>query len=323
VAGEEVNARGVIEGFYGPPWTHAERLDLIEFCGREGFNTWVHAPKDDRFHRERWRDPYPDEEVALFAELVDAAERHGVDFAYAISPGLDICYSQEAELEALVEKCGQLRSIGVRSFQLLYDDVEQELNCGADDERYGHEARPSAAAQADLSNRFLRALPQDGPLVVCPRGYAGTETTDYREVFGRLLDPEIVVYWTGPEIVSTSITRADVDAATEGFGHELLLWDNYPVNDFAPDKLFLGPLRGREPGLGVAGLIANGMLQAVPSKLPLATVADYLRDPDGYDPTRSFERALREYGEEVAAAVRALGPGVDVEDALAQLELSA
>jgi hyaluronoglucosaminidase len=320
VAGEAVNVRGVIEGFYGPPWTHAERLDLIEFCGREGFNTWVHAPKDDPYHRERWRDPYPDEELALFAELVEAADRHRIDFAYAISPGLDICYSQEAELEALVEKCGQLRSIGVRSFQLLYDDVEQELNCAEDEGRYGHEARPSAAAQAELSNGFLGALPQDGPLVVCPRGYAGTETTDYREVFGRLLDPEIVVYWTGPQVVSTSITRADVDAATRGFGHELLLWDNYPVNDFAPDKLFLGPLRGREPGLGAAGLIANGMLQAVPSKLPLATVADYLRDPDGYDPARSFERALREYGDEVTAAVRALGPGVDVEDALLQLE---
>jgi hyaluronoglucosaminidase len=318
-----VNVRGVIEGFYGPPWTHAGRLDLIEFSGREGFDTWVHAPKDDPFHRERWRDSYPDEELARLGELVDTAERHGVDFAYAIAPGLSICYSQPSELEALVEKCGQRRSIGVRTFQLLYDDVEQELNCADDEKQYGHEARPSAAAQADLSNRFLRAFPQDGPLVVCPRGYSGTETTDYREVFGRLLDPEIVVYWTGPEVVSTSITRADVDAAAAGFGHELLLWDNYPVNDFALDKLFLGPLRGREPGLGVVGLIANGMLQAVPSKLPLATVADYLREPDGYDPVRSFERALREYGDEVAEAVRALGPGVDVEDALSQLELSA
>jgi hyaluronoglucosaminidase len=322
VAGEDVNVRGVIEGFYGPPWSHEERLDLIEFCAREGFNTWVHAPKDDPYHRERWRDPYPDEELERFAELVEAADRQGVDFAYAISPGLSICYSQDAELEALVEKCGQLRSIGVRAFQLLYDDIEQELNCAEDEERYGHEVRRSAAAQADLSNRFLRALPQDGPLVVCPRGYAGTETNDYREVFGRLLDPEIVVYWTGPEVVSTSVTRADVDAATKGFGHELLLWDNYPANDFAPDKLFLGPFRGREPGLGVAGLIANGMLQAVPSKLPLATVADYLRDPEGYDPSSSFERALRQYGDEVADAVRALGPAIDVEDALAQLGLS-
>ena len=55
--------RGVIEGFYGPPWTHEERLDLIRFCANEGLDTWVHAPKDDPFHRERWREPYPETEL--------------------------------------------------------------------------------------------------------------------------------------------------------------------------------------------------------------------------------------------------------------------
>jgi hypothetical protein len=317
-----VNVRGVIEGFYGPPWSHAERLDLIEFCGREGFNTWVHAPKDDPWHRERWREPYPDGELARLAEFVEAAEARSVDFAYAISPGLDVCYSHEAELEALVEKCGQLRAIGVRTFQLLFDDIEQELNCADDEERYGHEPRPSGAAQADLSNRFRAAFPLDGPLVVCPRGYAGTEKTDYREVLGRLLDPEVVVYWTGPDVVPRSISREDLDAAAAGFRHELLLWDNYPVNDFAPGKLFLGPLRGRDPELAggrCAGLVANAMLQAVPSKLPLATIADWCRDPAGYDPDASFLRALRDYGDEVEEAVRRLGPEVDTAGALAQL----
>ena len=85
-----------------------------------------------------------------------------------------------------------------------------------------------------------------------------------------------------------------------------MLWDNYPVNDFAPETMFLGPLRGRDPRLwdgNVAGLVANGMLQAVPNKLPLATVADYLRDPNAYDPLVAFERALATYGAEVVAAL--------------------
>ena len=315
--------RGVVEGFYGPPWTHAERLDLLAFCGREGLTTWVHAPKDDPWHRRLWREPYPEPELERLAELVEAAARHGVDFTYALAPGLSICYSDEADFEALVAKLEQLREVGVQRFPLLFDDIEQELNCTRDEQRYGHEARPSAAAQADLSNRVLQALPRAGPLVVCPRGYAGTERTGYRELFGRLLDPEVVVYWTGPEVVSPTITRADLDAAADGFGHELLLWDNYPVNDFAPERLFLGPLTGRDPELAegrCAGLIANAMLQAVPSKLPLATVADFLRDPRGYDPAASFARAVGEYGEEVTAAVRALGHRIDPEDALAQLE---
>jgi hypothetical protein len=45
------------------------------------------------------------------------------------------------------------------------------------------------------------------------------------------------------------------------------------------------------------------MLQAVPSKLPLATIADFLRDPEGYDPEASFVRALEKYGDEVIAAL--------------------
>jgi len=300
--------RGVIEGFYGPPWTHAERLDMLAFCGAEGFNTWVHAPKDDPYHRKLWRELYPDEQLEQLAELVRACERHGVDFAYAIAPGLDVCYSNDEELGTLIAKCDQLRSTGVRTFQLLWDDIEHDLNCAADEERYGGSVKPSGAAQADFSNRFRAAYLDGAPLVVCPMGYAGVGPTPYRDAFGGGLDAGSIVYWTGSDVVPDEITRAELDGAVEAFGHELLIWDNYPVNDFAPEKLFLGPLRRRDPELFAgrcAGLIANAMVQAIPSKLPLATVADFLRDPAGYDPDVSFERALRTYGDEVLEFLRA------------------
>lgn len=304
---------GVIEGFYGPPWTHAERLDLIGFCHRHGLNTWVHAPKDDPYHRERWREPYPDDELTRLAELAAAAARSGVDFAYALAPGLDVCYSRVSELEALLAKCEQVRGVGVRRFQLLWDDIEHTLHCPEDEARYGGEERPSAAAHAELSNRVARELDQPGPLVVCPTGYAGTGDSAYRRVLGSRLGPGVVLYWTGPEVVSLAICREELDAAVRRFGrHELLLWDNYPVNDFARERLYLGPLRGRDPCLAegrLHGIVANGMLQAVPSKLAFATVADWARDPAAYDPCASFERALREHGAEVVEALRRLAPG--------------
>jgi hyaluronoglucosaminidase len=315
--------RGVIEGFYGPPWSHEERLDLLRFAAAEGFNLWVHAPKDDPYHRRLWREPYPDEELARIAELAAEAARLGVDFAYAIAPGLDLCYSKESEWEALLAKVEQVRAAGVGSFQLLWDDIEHTLGCPDDEALYGHEERPSAAAQAPFTNRFAREVEQRGPLVVCPTGYAGTGDSPYRKIFGERLDPDVVCYWTGPEVVSTGISREALDLAVERFrGHELLLWDNYPVNDFEPSRLFLGPLRGRDPRLAAgrcAGLVANAMVQAVPSKLALATIADWLRDPAAYDPDASFERAVAAYGDEVEDAVRRLGPEVDVAGALAQL----
>ncbi|HUQ22321.1 MAG TPA: protein O-GlcNAcase [Gaiellaceae bacterium] len=309
VAGEGVKIRGLIEGFYGTPWSHAERLDLIAFCGRHGLNTWVHAPKDDPYHRKLWREPYPDAELERIRELVRQAEQHEVEFAYAIAPGLDVCYSKDSELETLVAKCGQVQGAGVRSVQLLWDDIEHALNCAEDEQRYGHAERPSGAAQSDFSNRFREAFEQPGPLVVCPIGYAGTGDSEYRRSFAPSLHPEIVVYWTGPEVVSWGINREALDATVDRFhGHELLLWDNYPVNDFDPERLFLGPLRGRDPRLAggrLRGLIANGMVQAVPSKLALATAADWARDPDAYDVLMSYERALQAHGREV---LEALGP---------------
>jgi hyaluronoglucosaminidase len=298
--------RGVIEGFYGPPWTHEERLDLIRFCSEAGFDTWVHAPKDDPYHRALWRDPYPDDDLARLAALVDEATRHGVELVYAIAPGLSIRYTSDADFDALLAKCEQVRASGVETVQLLWDDIEHTL-VAEDEARFGHEERPSAAAQSELSNRFAAAYAQKGPLVVCPTGYAGTGDSAYRRVMRRLLDPSIVVYWTGPEVVSLAITREELDAAVDRFGgRELLLWDNYPVNDFDPARLYLGPLRGRDPRIWqgrAAGLVANGMLQAVPSKLPLATVGEYLRDPDAYEPVAAFERALDRFGAEVVDAL--------------------
>jgi len=303
--------RGVIEGFYGPPWSHEERLELLRFCGREGLNTWVHAPKDDPYHRKLWREPYPDAELEQLRELVDEARRHDVEFAYAIAPGLDVRYTGADDLETLVAKCEQVQGIGVQSFQLLWDDIEHTLGHAEDAARYGGAERPSGAAQCDFSNRFRDAFPQPGSLVVCPMGYAGTGDSPYRRSFSPDLHPEIVVYWTGPEVVSLGITREALNTAVARFrGHTLLLWDNYPVNDFeANPTLYLGPLLGRDPRLadgGCDGLIANAMVQAIPSKLALATVADWTRDPAGYDSLASFERALRTYGREVWEALERL-----------------
>jgi hyaluronoglucosaminidase len=280
--------RGIIEGFYGPPWSHEQRLDLISFAGAEGFDTWVHAPKDDPYHRKLWREPYPDEELARFAALVEHAHSAGIELVYAIAPGLSIVYGSAADFSSLVDKCEQLRSVGVTSFHLLWDDLE--------------DAR--GAEQAELTNRFCARFEN---VVVCPVDYAGIADTDYRRAFRAGLDRGIPVYWTGPAVVPDAITSDELEAARESFGgNPIVLWDNYPVNDFAPERLFLGPLRGRDPALvdGLAGYVTNPMLQAVASKLALATIADFLRDPYAYDPDVSLARAEARYGDEVRAALR-------------------
>ncbi len=56
---EAIPLRGIVEGFYGTPWTTTDRMDILGFCGEHGLNAYIYAPKDDPYHRDKWREPYP------------------------------------------------------------------------------------------------------------------------------------------------------------------------------------------------------------------------------------------------------------------------
>ena len=71
----EMPIRGSIEGFYGPPWTHEDRISQLEFYGENKLNTYIYAPKDDPYHRENWRDPYPEAELAELRSLLKRPKR--------------------------------------------------------------------------------------------------------------------------------------------------------------------------------------------------------------------------------------------------------
>ena len=297
--------RGIVEGFYGPPWSHQDRLEILRFMGDHGMNAYFYAPKDDPYHRERWREPYPPRELRQLGELVARAGENGIEFWYAISPGLSMVYSEPTEYRALLRKIDQAHQLGVRRYALFVDDVPEELAHEADRRTFATLARAHAsligALRRDLASRGAR-------LVVTP--------TTYTNVFGdrvylaelaRLVPAGVPLVWTGVDVVAPEITAAQAAEWGRLIGRKPLVWDNYPVNDFARWRLFLGPLRHRAPDLDTAvlGIIANPMNEAHASMIALATVADYLRDPRGYDPERSRARAVRAlFGDAVAEALR-------------------
>jgi hypothetical protein len=295
--------RGVIEGFYGEPWSHAARLGQLDFHGEHKLNTYVYAPKDDPFHRERWREPYPADKLEQLRELVLRARMNHVDFVFSVSPGQDICYSSDQDFARLTAKMEALQGLGVKAFALLFDDIDLSFHCADDQARFGSDTSPAAAAQAHLLNRFVSEflVPRPGlrPLLTVPTEYTGTRSSPYRERFAALVAPSIIVYWTGPDVVSPELSEQQASEAHGLFKHDLLLWDNYPVNDFAPERLFLGPLEGRAPASlqqGLVGFTANPMNQAEASKIPLGTVADFLWNPGAYSPERSWETSLKRFG---------------------------
>jgi hyaluronoglucosaminidase len=133
--------------------------------------------------------------------------------------------------------------------------------------------------------------------VVCPTVYRGTGTEDYLVRLAAGIDPRIDLFWTGRAICSPTLALADAAAFTRATLRPPLYWDNYPVNDVAMSyELHIGPYRGRDPLLwrSAAGIVANGMELFEASRIPFATIADYLRDPVGYDPEASWQRAIRD-----------------------------
>ncbi|MGV8909485.1 MAG: beta-N-acetylglucosaminidase domain-containing protein [Propionicimonas sp.] len=305
--------RGTIEGFYGAPWTHADRLRQLAFLGAHKMNTYVYAPKDDPYHRELWRQPYPADKLAELATLVAASRDQHVAFWFAISPGATVCYSSDEDFDALTAKATQMWDIGVRSFSLLLDDIDPALRCAADRARFGADKSPAAAAQAFLLNRlraeFLSVRPGASRLLTVPTEYSQPSTpTPYTQRFAELVDPSVLVMWTGSSPFG-STGGDDVRRAREIYGHDVMMWDNYPVNDFARNRLFLGPLRGRGSDVataGMSGYVSNPMNQAAASEIPLFTVGDYTWNPAAYDPETSWDAALRELGGRGYDALRTL-----------------
>jgi len=293
--------RGAIEGFYGSPWTQQERLDQLAFYGRFKLNTYIYAPKDDPYHRDRWREPYPAEQVAGLRSLIDRAAANQVRFTFAVSPGISICYSDPADLDALVAKLDAVYQLGVRAFSVALDDiVYTRWNCDGDRSRYGAPSSEAAArAQVELLNALQRGFIADHegaqPLQMVPTEYRGTDDSPYRRVIREQLDPAVEVMWTGSMVVPPEITGDEAAAAAGVFGRRTLVWDNTPVNDYQPTegRLILAPYHRRQRGLSaeVTGIVLNPMNQAAASKVQLIGAADFGWNDAAYDPVRAHRAA--------------------------------
>ncbi|MEU6789478.1 beta-N-acetylglucosaminidase domain-containing protein [Nonomuraea angiospora] len=294
--------RGTIEGFYGAPWTHAERLDQMDFYGDVKANTYIYAPKDDPYHRDKWRDPYPADKLAELGELVARAGANHVRFTFALSPGVSICYSDRADRDILKRKLQALYDLGARAFSIPLDDISYtRWNCAADETAYGAAGRTAAAkAQVDLLNDLQRDFiaTHEGaqPLQMVPTEYGDLTDTTYKQTLRASLDPAVEVMWTGTDTVPPEITNAQAEKAAQLFGRKVFVWDNYPVNDYGntSGRLLLAPYDKREGGLAahLSGIVANPMNQPYASKVAVFGAADFTWNDKAYDARRSWPRAM-------------------------------
>ena len=283
----------------------AHRAAMFAFGAARGMNTYLYAPKDDPYHRERWQLPYPEPEWRELCGLIDAARSHGIDFVYGFHPGKDLCFAAPEPVRTLLDKAERLYDRGVRTFAVLFDDIPSHLTDAEDVRKFDGSL---AKAEALWLETVLERQPAhwDAEWWFCPSYYTpdpllaqvfGEFEPGFPETVGRYLPAQVACFWTGPKVVPRSITLADMEDIGERMGHRLLLWDNYPVNDLTmQDELHIGPLTGRDTRLPerVHAHLANPLLQEELSFVPMATCFDYARDPAGYDPEKSWDEIVAE-----------------------------
>jgi hypothetical protein len=277
--------RGVLEGFYGRPWTWDERIEVSQYCAERGLTHYVYAPKDDPKQRHAWREPYTDAELDEFRRL---ATEGGLELGCSISPGLDIDYRSGADRALLMAKIEQYLDAGARLISLQFDDIPHRPELGVE--------------HADITSWVHTHLAGRAILTMCPVEYVGWARTPYLDAIAEGLPEDVPICWTGELVVNDEITIADAEARAAILGgRKPSLWDNYPVNDgWMVDELYLGPLRGREPGLEDAcdGMMFNALVQPRAGTLPLAAIAAWFR---GEDPVAAWEAEADRLGWRVFA----------------------
>jgi hyaluronoglucosaminidase len=288
--------RGFIEGFYGFPWSHEDRKSLMRFGGNFKMNTYIFAPKDDRYHNSAWRTPYPADELAKMKELVDVGHETKNQFVWAIHPGFNMINwnNYDAELQTLLAKLEQLYGIGVRQFGLFMDDISTSQSLTDRDKHVKliTDVANWAAAKGDVK-----------PLIYCPPFYNQSWTGETGKPYLRALanvPKNVEIMWTGRSVVG-SVNQTDMQWPKDLHGRDPYMWLNWPVNDYKDARLMLGKGEILKPGThNISGVVSNPMGHAELNKIALFAVADFTWNIDDFNDEASWLDSFKYVAPEAA-----------------------
>ena len=284
-----------------------DTLAHVRFCRKLGFNAlWVYSHEAGVWTKERA--PEGPRLDPSFIRLARWCRRHGMDVWVSVNPVGDTF-----ERFVFTDPDGERRLIGfatllreradVRRIVLSFDDQPTALRELSDVFRYG---ASSAPAHLDLARLLASRLPRGVALWFCAAVYSDAHLGDGSGPYGKAflaglktLPQDIGIVWTGTDVFSPTITRADIAATRARLGgRQLLFYDNSLTNDYDAEDalgLVLAPPRGRAPEVRevVAAYLACPLIPLAGARLTLLTSADFLRRPWDYDPDAAVGRAIR------------------------------
>jgi hypothetical protein len=295
---------GLIEGFFGRPWSWADRHDAVRFLAPHGFGFYLYAPKADAWLRRRWQEPYPAADLRDLAALAAACREAGMRFGVGLSPFELHLQPGPGWQAAMKAKLAELDSAGVDDLALLFDDMRGDV--------------PDLAERQSEIVHFAAERSAATRILCCPSYYSDDPVLDaafgarpplYLEQLGRLVDPAIGIMWTGEEVVAREFSPGHLDRVAGQLGRKPFLWDNYPVNDGSrmSQHLHLRAFAGRPAAIG-AHITAHGInlaSQPLLSRIPALTLAESYRLGEAYEYGAAFDRAARTVvGDALAERVR-------------------
>jgi hyaluronoglucosaminidase len=272
-------SRGIIEGFFGRPWSWQTRQNYASFLKQNNYQYYIYAPKADRYLRRQWAEPWPDAEYANLQQLGQVYQQAQVAWGIGITP-FEIHHNFDDQVfdgrirGLLNAKIRSINELQPNILAILFDDMRGDnVNI--------------AQIQADVTHHIMEQSTAS-LFLMCPTYYStdsvldqvfGDRPTNYLETLGQLLDPVVQIFWTGEKVCSKNYSIDHLQTITAQLGRKPYIWDNYPVNDGAKLCKFLN-LRpfgesATQMATWTAGQAINPMNQAYLSQIPLrALTAD-------------------------------------------------
>ncbi|MDO6524303.1 beta-N-acetylglucosaminidase domain-containing protein [Motilimonas sp. 1_MG-2023] len=283
---------GVIEGFYGKPWSWQTREQYSDFLLEQGYGAYIYGPKFDLKLREEWQKPWTVQEFNHLKQLATCYQQAGLKFGIALSPYEVYQRWNQNTRQALTIKMAEINAIGADILCILFDDMRGDV--------------PELAINQGEICDFIAQQSQAQEIIMCPTYYSddpvlerifGAKPDDYLEDLGQQLDAKFDVFWTGPSVWSVSYPPEHLIRVADQLGRKPVIWDNYPVNDMKNwHFLFLRAFQDRLASMPdlTRGHFVNPMNQPQLSKVALHTLPRLYAEGDQYEPNLALRQALSE-----------------------------
>ena len=223
---------GIVEGFFGPTWSHESRVSYASFLAQYGGSFYIYAPKRDANLRKAWRESWGSEFLSEMISLRNTYHAQNLKFGVALSPfGLGSKISQE-DWSLLRHKFMQLSELNIDYLGLFFDDMPS-----TDD---------LLRVQTQVVKLALEFFPTG--LLFCPSYYTfdpildkvfGQRPVGYVEGLKAAIPHAVDVCWTGPKVISEEISRPHLVEVEALLGRKPFIWENLFANDGPRNCKFL------------------------------------------------------------------------------------